>query len=195
LDESKYSLGSLEGISILSEKDYMMGTEEYTPETAPVVINIYPKREGDEYRSLVAFVPISYEYHNYWDTGDDRSRGEKYRLLKKEVEETLLGRIEKHMGSDFMDAVSHHELSTPLTFERYTYSKNGSFMGWSIKQSDYGKYLKQRTDIKDLYLVGQWVFPGFGVAGVMASGYYLAKEILKGEGINLKKDFTEYFSR
>ena len=27
----------------------------------------------------------------------------------------------------------------------------------------------------------------------MASGYYLAKEILKGEGIDLKKEFTEYF--
>lgn len=60
--------------------------------------------------------------------------------------------------------------------------------------NEYGKYLKQRTDIKDLYLVGQWVFPGFGVAGVMASGYYLAKEILKSKGIDLKKDFTEYFT-
>lgn len=54
--------------------------------------------------------------------------------------------------------------------------------------------MRQKTDIRDLYLVGQWVFPGFGVAGVMASGYYLAKEILKGEGIDLKKEFTECFS-
>jgi phytoene dehydrogenase-like protein len=80
-----------------------------------------------------------------------------------------------------------------MTYERYTYSKNGSFMGWSVEQSEYGKYLKQRTAINDLYLVGQWVFPGFGVAGVMASGYYLAKEILKSENIDLKKDFSEYF--
>lgn len=72
-------------------------------------------------------------------------------------------------------------------------SANGSFMGWSVEEKEYGKYLKQRTNIKDLYLVGQWVFPGFGVAGVMARGYYLAKEILKGEGIDLKKEFTDYF--
>jgi phytoene dehydrogenase-like protein len=193
LDENKYNLDNLEGISILSKKDYSMRTEEYTPETAPIVINIYPKRAGDELRALVASVPLSYEYHNNWETEDGGHRGEKYRRLKKEVEEILLGRIGEHMGSGFVDAVSYHELSTPLTYERYTYSKKGSFMGWSIEQSDYGKYLKQRTDIKDLYLVGQWVFPGFGVAGVMASGYYLAKEILKGEGIDLKKDFTEYF--
>jgi phytoene dehydrogenase-like protein len=194
LDENKYDLGNLEGISILSKEDYKMKTSEYTPETAPIVINIYPKRPGDEFRALVASVPISYEYHNNWETDAGGIRGEGYKMLKKEVEEILLDRIGKAMGRDFLEAISYHELSTPLTYERYTYSKNGSFMGWSIEQSQYGKYMKQRTDIKDLYLVGQWVFPGFGVAGVMASGYYLAKELLKSEGIDLKKDFTEYFA-
>ena len=52
--------------------------------------------------------------------------------------------------------------------------------------------MKQRTAIKDLFLVGQWVFPGFGIAGVMASGYYLAKEILKDECIDLKKEMAEF---
>jgi len=37
------------------------------------------------------------------------------------------------------------------------------------------------------------VFPGFGIAGVMVSGYYLVKEILKSEGIDLKKEFAEHF--
>lgn len=194
LDENKYSLDNLEGISILSCKDYRRSADEYTPETAPIVINIYPRREGDDFRSMVALVPISYEYHNNWETEDGGKRGGKYKELKREVEETLMNRIGKHMGSDFTDAVSYYELSTPMTYERYTYSKNGSFMGWSVEQSEYGKYMKQRTEIKDLFLVGQWVFPGFGVAGVMASGYYLAKEILKGERIDLKKDFTEYFA-
>ncbi|MDD4593326.1 MAG: FAD-dependent oxidoreductase, partial [Parabacteroides sp.] len=193
LDESKYDPGNFATISILSESNYRMGTKEYKPETAPIVIYIYPKREGDEFRPLVALSPMSYEYHNYWETGADRSRGEKYRELKKEVEKILLDRIEKLLGRDFAEAISHHELSTPITFERYTYSKNGSFMGWSVRQSEYGKYMKQRTSIKDLYLVGQWVFPGFGVAGVMASGYYLAKELLKSEGIDLKKDYTNFF--
>ena len=194
LDEKKYDLGNLEGIAILSKDNYRMRTEEYTPETAPIVINIYPQRKGDAFRALVALVPLSYEYHHHWETDAGRGRGEAYRQLKREVEDTLLARIEKHMGKDFIDAITHHELSTPMTFERYTYSKQGSFMGWSISQSEYGKYLKQKTDIHDLYLVGQWVFPGFGVAGVMASGYYLAREILKHEGIDLKKDFTDYFA-
>ena len=45
----------------------------------------------------------------------------------------------------------------------------------------------------NLYLVGQWVFPGFGVAGVMASGYYLAKNFLKLDGIDLERDYKNYF--
>jgi phytoene dehydrogenase-like protein len=194
LDEEQYCLDQLEGISILSKQDYNKQTGDYTPETAPIVVYIYPRRAGDTYRSLVALAPLSYEYHNHWETDANRSRGEKYKQLKNEVEAALLSRIGKHMGSRFIDAVCHHELSSPLTYERYTYSKNGSFMGWSIKQSEYGKYMKHRTAVKDLYLVGQWVFPGFGVAGVMASGYYLAREILKRDGIDLKKDFTNFFA-
>ena len=93
-----------------------------------------------------------------------------------------------------VNAVTYHELSTPMTFERYTYSQNGSFMGWSVEEKEYGRYMRHRTDIRDLYLVGQWVFPGFGVAGGMASGYYLAREILKNDGIDLKKELTEHLS-
>lgn len=192
-DDTKYDLKQLEGISIMSKKNYKMITKEYTPETAPIVINIYPKKAEDKFRSLVALIPLSYDHHNFWDTEKDRGRGTQYKTYKKEVEDILLKRIRQHMGDEFFEAIAHHELSTPMTYERYTYSKNGSFMGWSISQSDYGKYLKQKTDVKDLYLVGQWVFPGFGIAGVMASGYYLAKELLKSEGIDLKKEFTEFF--
>ena len=44
-------------------------------------------------------------------------------------------------------------------------------------------------------MVGQYVFPGFGVAGVMASGYYLSKDLLKEENIGLEHDFKEFFKQ
>lgn len=193
LDDS-YDFGKVECISIAGSKDYQKQPEEYTEETAPIVIYIYPKKNGDKYRPLIALVPLTYSYEEHWKTGEEKVRGEAYRSLKKRVEDTILNRMGNHLGDDFMKAVVHHELSTPMTYERYTYSQNGSFMGWAVEEKEYGRFMKQRTNIKDLYLVGQWVFPGFGVAGVMASGYYLAKEILKDEGIDLKKEFTEYFS-
>lgn len=157
-----------------------MRTENYTPETAPVFIYINPKQKGDEFRPMIAMVLLSYQYNNNRETEAGYKRGEKYMQLKQDTEQTLLKRIGDHMGGGFTDALVHHELSTPVTYERYTYSKHGSFMSWSIEQSQYSKFLKQKTDIKDLYLMGKWVFPGFEVAGVMASGYYLARQNLKG---------------
>lgn len=189
-----YDFGNTECITLTESKVYKKPTEEYTEATAPIVINIYPQREGDKFRPLVALIPLAYSYEDNWKTGPDKSRGDAYRALKKQVESIILRRIEDHLGNDFTEALVHYELSTPMTFERYTYSQGGSFMGWSADEKEYGKYMRHKTKIKDLYLVGQWVFPGFGVAGVMASGYYLAKEILKSEGIDLKNDFTEYFS-
>ncbi|MDF2520837.1 MAG: phytoene dehydrogenase-related protein [Clostridia bacterium] len=192
--QDTYDFENVDCITITGTQDYKLAPEGYNAENAPIVINVYPKRECDKYRSLVALIPLAYEYQNFWQTEAGKVRGEAYKGLKKSVEDVLLNRIKSHLGSEFTDAIVSHELSTPMTYERYTYSQNGSFMGWSAEEKEYGKYMKQRTDIKDLYLVGQWVFPGFGVAGVMASGYYLAKEILKNDGIDLKKDFTDYFS-
>jgi len=192
--DDSYDFGKVECITIAGNKDYQKGTEEYTEETAPIVINIYPKRHGDMYRPLVALIPLSYSYGDHWKTEGGKVRGEAYRAFKKQVEDTILSRIKSHLGNDYIKAMAYNELSTPMTYERYTFSQSGSFMGWSIQEKEYGKFLKQKTNIKNLYLVGQWVFPGFGVASVMASGYYLAKEILKDEGIDLKKEFTEYFS-
>jgi phytoene dehydrogenase-like protein len=192
--DENYDFGTVECISLTGNKDYQKQPEEYTEATAPIVINIYPKRDGDKYRPLVALIPLTYNYKDEWKTEAGKIRGEGYKTLKKQVEDTILNRIYTNLGEDFMKAVVYHELSTPITYERYTYSQNGSFMGWSVEEKEYGRYMKQRTDIKDLYLVGQWVFPGFGVAGVMASGYYLSKELLRNEGIDLKKEFTEYFS-
>lgn len=193
VDES-YDLGKVECISIAGSKDHLQRPEEYTEETAPIVINIYPKREGDRYRPLVALIPLAYGYEDEWRMEAGKARGEAYRALKQRVETAILRRITDRLGAGFTAALAHHELSTPVTFERYTYSQHGSFMGWAIEERDYGRYLKQRTDIQDLYLVGQWVFPGFGVAGVMASGYYLAKELLRGEGIDLKREFSSFFN-
>lgn len=192
--DCSYDFGNVECITIAGSNDYKKQPEEYSSYKAPIVINIYPKQHDDKYRPLVALIPLTYSYENNWKIEEGNVRGDDYKELKKQVEGDIMTRIESHLGKKFTNALVHHELSTPITFERYTNSKNGSFMGWSVDEKEYGKYMKQKTDIKDLFLVGQWVFPGFGVAGVMASGYYLAKDILKNEGIDLKRDFTDYFS-
>ncbi|QGU95826.1 NAD(P)-binding protein [Clostridium bovifaecis] len=191
--KNDYNFENISCFSFLSSINYKDNHKNFTPENCPIEMVVYPKKPDDIYKAAVALLPIPYEYHNYWETSVKRERGEAYYKLKDEVTDTVLSRLDSLLGNRFKDSLTLAELSTPITFERYTYSKNGSFMGWSIDAKNYGKFLKQKTDVANLYLCGQWVFPGFGVAGVMASGYYLAKDLLKLDGIDLERDYKNYF--
>lgn len=189
-----YDFGNIGVFSFVNPTSYRDDHLRYTPQDCPIELVIYPEREEDRGRAAVALIPLPYSYQDTWQTGKDRTRGEAYAKLKEEVTEVVLSRLDAQMGKGFRDSVLYADLSTPLTFERYTHSKEGSFMGWAIDAKNYGKFMKQKTEVEGLHLVGQWVFPGFGVAGVMASGYYLAKDLLKKDGIDLEKEFKAYFS-
>lgn len=189
-----YDFGSTSCFSFLSSSSYKAHYQTFTPENCPIEMVVYPPKPGEPYRAAVALLPLPYEYRDGWETGPGRERGAAYYRLKEAVTDTVLSRLESALGSAFRSAVVLAELSTPLTFERYTHSQHGSFMGWAIDAKNYGKFLKQKTGLPGLYLCGQWVFPGFGVAGVMASGYYLAKDLLKADGVDLEGDFKQYFA-
>jgi len=192
--KNDYDFGNTSCFSFLSSTNYKDSYKDFTPENCPIEMVIYPQKTNDTYKAAVALLPIPYEYQNFWETNPKEERGKAYYKLKSEVTNIVLSRLDSSLGNGFRDSIVLSELSTPITFERYTHSKNGSFMGWAIDAKNYGKFMKQKTDIPNLYLCGQWVFPGFGVAGVMASGYYLAKDLLKLENIDLERDFKNYFA-
>jgi len=164
--------------------------ESFNPNNAPIVIQVLNKKPDDKFYPITVLSPIPYEYNNSWNTFGTKERKEEYYKLKNEVKDILLNRICEKLGDEFKNSITYAELGTPLTFERYTNNTKGSFMGFAYNQKNYGKFLKQKTEIPGLYLVGQWTFPGFGVAGVMASGYYLAKELLKEDNIDLEREFV-----
>lgn len=113
-----------------------------------IVINIYPKRDGDRHRPLIALIPLAYSYRNNLKTEAGKVRGEDYRELKNRVEKIILSRMMDHLGSDFIGALEHHELSTPITYERYTYSQQGSFMGWVRRRERVWKILEAKNRYK-----------------------------------------------
>jgi phytoene dehydrogenase-like protein len=175
--------------------DFTKTTEKlFDPKNAPIAIQIANKKPADKYYAVTALTPIPYEYCNSWNTFGTKERKKEYYELKNKVQNILLNRICEKLGDDFKNSITYAELGTPLTFERYTNSTKGSFMGFAYNQRNYGKFLNQKTEIPGLYLVGQWTFPGFGIAGVMASGYYLAKKLLKEDNIDLNKEFIEYYN-
>lgn len=110
-----------------------------------------------------------------------------YRCVKDETEAVILERLEARLGRGFRQAIRFISSSTPLSFARYTNSPGGSFMGFSIGAGEYGRFLPQRSPISGLLFAGQWVFPGFGIAGAAASGYYASKALLADEGCDLDK--------
>ncbi len=191
----------LDDISLLKGHNYVYiassdccrtDTENFTPENCPILLQVADKKPTDKHYAVTVMAPIPYQYSDNWQTKEGRSRGSDYYKIKKQTKETLLHRIYEKLGKDFQKDILHAELSTPITFERYTYSAKGSFMGWAYDKPNYGKFLRQRTQINGLSIVGQWTFPGFGIAGVMAGGYYLAKDLLKENGIDLEKEFNEF---
>lgn len=187
-----YDFGGANFIAITDESVLDTPPQDYTPENCPIQVIVSQRPQGQREHSLVVLAPLGYHYQNNWHTQDGK-RGAQYRALKASVSKTIMERVSQRLGKAFAEAVLFTVPSTPVTFERYTYSAEGSFMGWSIKAGDYGKFLPQETAVKNLYMVGQWVFPGFGIAGVMASGYYLAKALLKADNIDLEERFKEFY--
>jgi phytoene dehydrogenase-like protein len=54
------------------------------------------------------------------------------------------------------------DVSTPLTFERYTGNWQGSFEGWQITPQNYTvmRPMSELPGLQNCYLTGQWVSRG-----------------------------------
>lgn len=193
--DQSYDFDGVNFFAILEEDTIDIPEERLTPQNCSVLLIVPPQPRGQADYSVILAAMLPYEYEHCWRTGCTRKRGEAYRQLKAQVKNILLDRICERLGEEFRGAIRYSLASTPLTFERYTYNEKGAFMGWKVDRAHYGKFIPQTTPIEKLYLVGHWVFPGFGVPGVMASGYYVAKTVLAKEGINLEKRMKDHFER
>jgi len=191
--DKKYDFNKINFHIFMEEDTIDIEEEHLTPKNCPIMLIVPPKPEGQEDYSVFVGVVLPYKYENNWRTGKAKIRGDQYKQLKEDVKNKIINRICAKLGEEFRMAIKYSLAATPLTFERYTYNKEGSFLGWKMDKKHYGNFIPQTTPIDNLYLVGHWVFPGFGVPGVMASGYYLAKKIFEKENIDLESIFKSYF--
>ncbi len=150
--------------------------------------------------AMTVAATLGWNYAGNWGTADGAEsspgsdwlgapeayrRSDAYRRVKDETEAVILDRLEARLGRGFREAIQFTSSSTPLSFARYTNSPGGSYMGFSIGAGEYGRFLPQRSPLPGLFFAGQWVFPGFGIAGAAASGYYASKALLADEGSDL----------
>ena len=157
-------------------------------------------RSGTGPIAMTVAATLGWDYAGNWGTADAAAslsgsgwletpagyrRSDAYRRVKEETEKVILERLEARLGRGFRDAIRFISSSTPLSFARYTNSPGGSYMGFSIGAGEYGRFLPQKSPLPGLFFSGQWVFPGFGIAGAAASGYYASKALLADEGSDL----------
>jgi phytoene dehydrogenase-like protein len=191
--KEEYDFQDCNFISIMDSDSLHLTPDKINATNCPILSIVLPKPDNQKNNSLLIGAFLPYSYHNYWNTDGTMIRNDDYRNCKQTTANEIIDRITDKLGKSFKDAIDYVLPATPLTLERYTYNKEGSIMGWNLDPKNYGKFIPQTTPINNLFFVGQWVFPGGGVPGVVASGYYLAKKILAKEGIDLEKEFKEYF--
>jgi phytoene dehydrogenase-like protein len=144
--------------------------------------SLAPKNQG----TLTLYMPASMDYKNEWETeldaSGERSRGEAYRQLKKDVAEILIARVEEKLAPGLRKHILFYEVATPVTHWRYTGNKNGTMMGARPGRKNMkNKISHYRTPVKNLILGGHWAELGGGVpiaakAGANASLLILKKE-------------------
>jgi len=113
---------------------------------------------------------ISAEPYNGW------KRDEKYAEKKaKKAEE--LKKIAERVMPGLKNAIEYECTASPLTYERYLLRNKGTYGPKMTMDQALFNRMKNRTEIKNLFLVGDSSFPGQGVVAVTANGYMCAQLI------------------
>jgi len=119
---------------------------------------------------LTIAVPMRTVEPDDWGVSSYHERNEEYRSRKEAITEELISIVEGTIPR-LREHILVKEAATPLTFQRYTLNKNGSYLGFDICF----KRLPQKTPIDGLYLAGGWTKPHAGVMGVIISGKQAAE--------------------
>lgn len=135
---------------------------------------------------ITLYMPAYIEYRDNWGTKKDNNghfiRTEKYNQIKTEVAETLIQRVEDELSIHLKDNTLFYDVSTPITYYRYTGNKNGTMMGARHgKANMQAKIAHHQTKVKNLIIGGQWADLGGGIPIAVKSAANAVLLILKKE--------------
>jgi prolycopene isomerase len=110
--------------------------------------------------------------------GPGRKRGRAYQELKKRLTAQLLEKMARALGiPDLESHVEVLELATPITIQRFTENRGGSYVGWKYSAAQAQDRFPQESPVDNLFLCGHWVAPGGGVSNVMTGGNNAAEMV------------------
>ncbi len=120
------------------------------------------------------------DYADYWKTEEGMKRGKTYRAFKQEYAEIIIDRLEKTLATGLKEHIEVLDISTPVTYWRYTGNREGSVMGARpTNRNIKNKIAHYLTPIQNLLLVGHWAEYGGGIPVCVKSGANASLLVLK----------------
>ncbi len=132
------------------------------------------KGAKEEHHGIHLLSPATFAYSNYWKAGKKLNRSEKYTKFKEKFAQKLIKRMEERIPN-LSKHIVQKDISTPLTYHRYTLNHQGSGLGWT----DMLLWKQKIRFMKGLYHSGMWSFPGPMVEPSIESGRNAANLVLK----------------
>ncbi|MBC8042455.1 MAG: FAD-dependent oxidoreductase [Rhizobacter sp.] len=109
----------------------------------------------------------------------DGQAGESYATKKAEVEQFIFAHLERHLAGFSQADIVFKTSATPKSWQEWTFRKNGRVGGLpNTMEKNVFDLIAPVTPFKGLYLVGDTVYPGQGIAGVCLSGQNAVHRIL-----------------
>lgn len=128
--------------------------------------------EGKTVMRLV--IPSDYDY---WKSL--RENPERYKSEKQKIADTLITLLDQRYPG-LASQVEICDVSTPITFERYTGNWKGSGVGWDCTTENiFMPMRKNLPGLKNFYMAGQWVEPGGCISTVAVSGRNVIQLVCK----------------
>ncbi len=129
---------------------------------------------------LEIFVPgVPYGFRGRWGV-EGGVRGDKYVKTKEKYAEVVVEAVSRRFG-DLIGSVEAYEISTPVTYERYTMAADGCWYDAAqVPGQVLGRRPGPRTPLKGLYVTGSKSVLGGGICSSMFSGLLAADSVLGG---------------
>jgi len=160
------------------EKFYGMIQYGKIPDDNFVYIHNPSSVAKDAPHTLTIGTVASYEY---FKGVYDREGKEAYLSLKKNYAERIIDFVSKSKYfPSLKDNIEFYETASPLTIERYTQNERGCNYGLKSTPKQVGRFrIPNKSPIKNLFFVGHYVYPAYGITGVAQSAEMVVELIEK----------------
>jgi len=132
---------------------------------------------ADKGKTVVRTILGTYNYE-YW-SNLRKNDNQKYNQEKQRIAKEIITILDKRLGN-IANNVEVIDVVTPETFKRYTNNWQGSIQGWDWLPGLIPETIKKELpNLKNFYMIGQWVMPGGGVSSALTMGRDITRIICK----------------